>query len=50
MFAIFDQITNWIISSIGNNGSLAIFLGGLIEQVIIPIPSPLNYHGRRVSC
>lgn len=41
MFAIFDQITNWIISSIGNNGSLAIFLGGLIEQVIIPIPSPL---------
>jgi len=41
MFTIFDQITNWIIASIGNNGSLAIFIGGLIEQVIIPIPSPL---------
>ena len=41
MFTIFDQITNWIITSIGNNGSLAIFIGGLVEQVIIPIPSPL---------
>ncbi len=41
MFDLFDQITNWIIASIGDNGPLAIFLGGLIEQVIVPIPSPL---------
>ncbi len=41
MFSLFDQITNWIIVSIGDNGPLFIFLGGLIEQVIVPIPSPL---------
>ncbi|MFP3897478.1 MAG: DedA family protein [Anaerolineales bacterium] len=41
MFALFDRITNWIIFSIGDNGPLFIFLGGLIEQVIVPIPSPL---------
>lgn len=41
MFALFDQITNWIIVSIGDNGPLFVFLGGLVEQVIVPIPSPL---------
>jgi len=41
MFEIINNLTAWIIAAIGTNGSLAIFLGGLIEQVIIPIPSPL---------
>lgn len=41
MFKIVDQITNWLISAIGENGVWAIFGGGMIEQVIIPIPSPL---------
>ncbi|MDD5074187.1 MAG: VTT domain-containing protein, partial [Candidatus Shapirobacteria bacterium] len=36
-----DQITNWIITAIGKNGVWAIFWGGIIEQIIIPIPSPL---------
>jgi membrane protein DedA with SNARE-associated domain len=41
MFEIVDQITNWIIGAIGENGIWAIFWGGIIEQIIIPIPSPL---------
>ncbi|MEA3406608.1 MAG: VTT domain-containing protein [Chloroflexota bacterium] len=41
MFDFIDQITNWIIISIGDKGPLFIFLGGLIEQVIVPLPSPL---------
>jgi len=41
MFEIIDNLTVWILASIGKNGPLAIFLGGLLEQVIIPIPSPL---------
>ena len=41
MFEIINNLTSWIITAIGTNGSMAIFLGGLIEQVIIPIPSPL---------
>ena len=41
MFSFIDQILNWLIGAIGDQGPLAIFLGGLIEQVIIPLPSPL---------
>lgn len=41
MFSFIDQILNWLVGAIGNQGPLAIFLGGLIEQVIIPLPSPL---------
>jgi membrane protein DedA with SNARE-associated domain len=41
MFELVDQITNWIIAAIGKNGVWAIFWGGIIEQIIIPIPSPL---------
>jgi len=32
---------NWLVEAIKNNGSLSIFLGGIIEEIIIPIPSPL---------
>jgi len=41
MFELINNLTAWILAAIGTNGSLAIFLGGLLEQVIIPIPSPL---------
>jgi len=41
MFELVNNLTTWLLASIGKNGPLAIFLGGLIEQVIIPIPSPL---------
>lgn len=32
---------NWLIEAIRTNGSLSIFLGGIIEEIIVPIPSPL---------
>ena len=41
MFELINNLTAWILTAISANGSLAIFLGGLLEQVIIPIPSPL---------
>ncbi len=31
----------WLIEAIRHNGSLSIFLGGIIEEIIVPIPSPL---------
>lgn len=41
MFSFIDHLIEKIIAAIGTRGPEAIFLGGLIEQVIIPIPSPL---------
>jgi membrane protein DedA with SNARE-associated domain len=41
MFGLIDQISNWLVNAIGENGILAVFLGGITEQVVIPIPSPL---------
>ena len=32
---------NWLVDFIRHNGSLSIFLGGIFEEIIIPIPSPL---------
>ena len=32
---------NWLIEAIKSNGSLSIFLGGIVEEIIVPIPSPL---------
>lgn len=32
---------NWLIETIRHNGSLSIFLGGVIEEIFVPIPSPL---------
>jgi membrane protein DedA with SNARE-associated domain len=31
----------WLIEAIKSNGSLSIFLGGIFEEIIVPIPSPL---------
>ncbi len=35
------EILNQILDLIQSNGNLAMFLGGLIEQIIVPIPSPV---------
>lgn len=35
------EILNKILEMIQKNGNLAMFLGGLIEQIIVPIPSPI---------
>jgi len=32
---------NWLIEAIRENGSLSVFIGGLVEEIIVPIPSPL---------
>lgn len=31
----------WLIEAIRHNGSLSVFLGGIFEEIIVPIPSPL---------
>ncbi|RLC34758.1 hypothetical protein DRH14_02240 [Candidatus Shapirobacteria bacterium] len=36
-----QQILNSILALIQNNGLLAMILGGFIEQIIVPIPSPI---------
>jgi len=32
---------NWLIERIQTNGVLSIFIGGIIEEIFVPIPSPL---------
>ena len=32
---------DWFFDLITSNGHLSIFIGGLVEEIIIPIPSPL---------
>jgi membrane protein DedA with SNARE-associated domain len=31
----------WLIEAIRENGSLSVFIGGIIEEIVVPIPSPL---------
>ena len=40
-----SEITNWIIELMRANGQIAVFMGVLIEQIIVPIPSPLIIMG-----
>ncbi len=39
------EITQWIMESMRGHGQLAVFVGVMIEQIIIPIPSPLIVMG-----
>ena len=39
--ALLEQITAWIIATMQANGALAVFIGVVIEEVIIPVPSAL---------
>ena len=34
------QVTQWILDALRTNGGWSVFVGVLIEQVIVPIPSP----------
>jgi membrane protein DedA with SNARE-associated domain len=40
-----SQITHWILETIRFYGGWSVFLGVLVEQIIIPIPSPLIIMG-----
>lgn len=38
---MFAEITNWIIDLIRSHGPVSVFIGVMIESIIVPIPSPL---------
>jgi membrane protein DedA with SNARE-associated domain len=40
-----SEITQWIMDSMRGHGQLAVFIGVMIEQIIVPIPSPLIIMG-----
>ena len=40
-----SEITNWIMELMRANGQLSVFIGVMIEQIIVPIPSPLIIMG-----
>jgi membrane protein DedA with SNARE-associated domain len=40
-----SEITNWIMESMRAHGQLSVFIGVMIEQIIVPIPSPLIVMG-----
>jgi len=40
-----SEITQWIMESMRGHGQLAVFIGVMIEQIIVPIPSPLIIMG-----
>ncbi|KRT77937.1 MAG: hypothetical protein XU14_C0003G0031 [Armatimonadetes bacterium CSP1-3] len=39
------EVTRWILEAIRESGPLAVFLGVIIESVIVPLPSPLIVMG-----
>ena len=40
-----SEITHWIMESMKAHGQLSVFIGVMIEQIIVPIPSPLIIMG-----
>lgn len=40
-----SEITQWIMESMKAHGQLSVFIGVMIEQIIVPIPSPLIIMG-----
>ena len=40
-----SEITQWVMELMRSYGQLAVFIGVMIEQIIIPIPSPLIIMG-----
>ena len=40
-----SEVTHWIMESMRAHGQLAVFIGVMIEQVIVPIPSPVIIMG-----
>jgi membrane protein DedA with SNARE-associated domain len=43
--SLISEITKWIMELMRNYGQLAVFVGVMIEQIIVPIPSPLIIMG-----
>jgi len=42
---LISEITQWIMESMKSHGQLSVFIGVMIEQIIVPIPSPLIIMG-----
>jgi len=42
---LISEITQWIMESMRAHGQLSVFVGVMIEQIIVPIPSPLIIMG-----
>jgi len=42
---VISEVTHWIMESMRAHGQLAVFIGVMIEQVIVPIPSPVIIMG-----
>lgn len=40
-----SEILNWIMELMRDNGPLSVFVGVMLEQIIVPIPSPLIVMG-----
>jgi len=40
-----SEITDWIMELMRANGQLSVFIGVILEQIIVPIPSPLVIMG-----
>lgn len=40
-----SEITSWIMELMKANGQLSVFIGVMIEQIVVPIPSPLIIMG-----
>ena len=40
-----SEITQWVMESMKAHGQLSVFVGVMIEQIIVPIPSPLIIMG-----
>jgi len=44
-FPLISDITHWIMDLMRAHGQLSVFIGVMIEQIIVPIPSPLIVMG-----
>jgi len=42
---VVSEITHWILESMRAHGQVAVFIGVMIEQIIVPIPSPVIIMG-----
>jgi len=45
MLPVISEITQWIMNLMRAHGQLSVFVGVMIEQIIVPIPSPLIIMG-----
>jgi len=43
--SLISEITQWIMELMRTHGQLSVFIGVMIEQIIVPIPSPLIIMG-----